>query len=101
MNVVVVAVRGKAMKSEEIESIWRHFDSVFEYLSGKLQQVADSQGLLLEGQRRIEGRLQELEDQLTTMQTVVFAEVEGRITALEKVVGSLLVRLERLETRPN
>ncbi|OYV95752.1 MAG: hypothetical protein B7Z68_06745 [Acidobacteria bacterium 21-70-11] len=52
------------MTHDEMHEIKRHFDVVAEALTGKIQQVAEGHQVLVSGQSRILGRIDQLESEL-------------------------------------
>ena len=92
------------MTREEIDEIKRHFDVVAERLETKIALVAEGHQLLVDGQRRLEGKVDGLEQQMErfegeikAMLRLSFAELDRRVQALEATLTALEGRVVRLE----
>lgn len=94
------------MTRDEIEEIKRHFDVVAERLETKITLVAEGHLLLVDGQRRLESRMDGLEHQMERFEGEVkamlrlsFAELDRRVQALESTLTTIEGRVARLEIR--
>jgi ABC-type molybdenum transport system ATPase subunit/photorepair protein PhrA len=85
------------MTHDEMHEIKRHFDVVAEALTGRIQQVAEGHQVLVSGQSRILGRIDQLESEMKAMLNLSFAELDRRVRVLEQSLGTIERRLERLE----
>ena len=92
------------MTREEMDEIKRHLDAVAERLETKIALVAEGHHLLVDGQRRLEGKVDGLEQQMgrfegeiKAMLRLSFAELDRRVQALEATLTTLDSRVVRLE----
>ena len=87
------------MDRETADEIKRHFSVVAEGLRSEIRTVAV--GLVETNEKidRLESRITEELSEIKAMIRLSFGELDRRIQSLEKDVGSLRARLERLEAR--
>ena len=87
------------MDRETADEIKRHFSVVAEGLRSEIRTVAE--GLVGTNEKidRLESRITEELNEIKAMIRLSFGELDRRIQSLEKDVGSLRARLERLEAR--
>ena len=87
------------MDRETADEIKRHFSVVAEGLRSEIRTVAV--GLVETNEKidRLESRITEELNEIKAMIRLSFGELDRRIQSLEKDVGSLRARLERLEAR--
>ena len=87
------------MDRETADEIKRHFSVVAEGLRSEIRTVAE--GLVATNEKidRLESRITEELNEIKAMIRLSFGELDRRIQSLEKDVGSLRARLERLEAR--
>ena len=87
------------MDRETADEIKRHFSVVAEGLRSEIRTVAE--GLVATNEKidRLESRITEELNEIKAMIHLSFGELDRRIQSLEKDVGSLRARLERLEAR--
>ena len=87
------------MDRETADEIKWHFSVVAEGLRSEIRTVAE--GLVGTNEKidRLEARITEELNEIKAMIRLSFGELDRRIQSLEKDVGSLRARLERLEAR--
>jgi chaperonin cofactor prefoldin len=82
---------------ERFEEAKRYFGVVAEGLVDQVRQVAEGHSLLIEGQCRLESKLEEVKQELGAMIRFSYAELDRRMSSLELQVSELDRRLRRLE----
>jgi len=84
---------------EKFEETKRYFSVVAESLRSEVQQIADGHQIILDGQTRIVGRIEQAERELGAMIRFSYAELDRRIGALEEGALTLKTRVDRIEAR--
>lgn len=82
---------------EKFEDTKRYFGVVAEGLRSEVQQVAEGHQIILDGQTRIVGRIEQAERELGAMIRFSYSELDRRIRTLEEEVLTLQTRVDRIE----